>query len=150
MLPGFLKALIERLFRRRKNKLSASTISKGARAERFARRWFAQQGTRVLAGDLSDKHGQLDLLIATADGGVAVVEVRSHSSAQADHQALMPWSKQQQVIHTARRLLPRSKYWKHGDPLRFDACFVRLDEKGEAVSVEHIPNAFQPTQRDWF
>jgi|GEM_PF-6416642 len=126
-------------------------ISRGASGERFAERELKRAGCKIIARDVKDKHGQLDLVVRPPEGGVAVVEVRASKRAdQGRDLDMLPHSKQQQVIRTARRLLVSRKLWQRGQNLRFDAVFVQLDERGKAISARHIPNAFQATQRDWF
>lgn len=150
MLRSPISRMLSLLKSRSRGALSRK--GRGVSAEAFAAKWLKRNGAKILARDLADAHGQLDLVIRPPEGGVAVVEVRAHRapiSEALDH-ALLPAGKQRQIARTARRLLESSGVWSRDQNLRFDALFVALDGEGRAVSCRYLPNAFQPTQRDWF
>lgn len=129
-----------------------TTGESGRAAQAFAEAALKKSGHKILASNVADKDGELDI-VAThkAFDGVIVVEVRAYGEkSPLRQQDVLPRSKQQQVIQAARRLLPARKLWRHGEGIRFDAVLVRLDVQGRPGSCEHFVNAFTTERRDWF
>lgn len=111
-------------------------------AEAFALRELKKQGFRLIRRGASDPDGELDLIGRFDDyDGVVVIEVRARKEGgmQSPLEAI-GYSKQKQVVRTARRLLPQMGIH---DPLRFDAVGVWLDGRGNPQRMEHVPNAFR-------
>jgi putative endonuclease len=103
----------------------------GQRSERFAARYLRKLGWRVLAANVADREGELDLL--ALDGGtLVVVEVRSRSvpdpRAAADTVDL---AKQRRLTEAAVRFLSRR----------------RLLGTNVRSAVLHVRQAFEATGR---
>lgn len=146
-----LTAALRQLFKLRMVALS-NTSAKGSRAEGHARQWLKSQGYRIVAANIADDRGELDLLVHPPGDSLtlAVVEVRSSSSQSTlRHDMLFPPAKQRQVEDTARRLLVKRRLVRPGMGVRFDVVFVRLDDAGNALEVQHFPHAFTARRRDW-
>lgn len=75
----------------------------GAAGERVAAAFLRRQGGRVLGRNVSNEHGELDL-IARIDGRLAAVEVRSRVAE--DPIESFDWSKIDRVRRTAANLTP--------------------------------------------
>lgn len=124
----------------------------GRLAQRYVEKYLRKCGCKIVASNVADRDGELDLVVRPRDfHGIAVVEVRSHAhNTTLRQEEVLPPSKQQQVVESARRLLPRMSILTKDDNLRFDAALVRLDASGKPDAVEYIENAFTADRRDWF
>ncbi|KAA0218119.1 YraN family protein [bacterium] len=144
----FLLELIESVWdevmaRLRPRRRGASpTRARGDLAEDFALEFLLQQGFTLLARNLGDERGELDL-VGRQRGfdGIVVVEVRARREGGllAPREAVNR-RKQRQVVKTARRLLPRHQL--HG-PLRFDIVGVWLNEQHKPVRAQRFESAFK-------
>lgn len=124
----------------------------GRAAQAYVRAAIVARGWVVLAENLRDRRGELDIVAEckSGTGDVVVIEVRSYSTSRgAKPTDILPKSKQLQVTETARRLLPRQPWWRKGLNLRFDAAIVGLDRDGRPKSIEYLPHAFEARRRDW-
>lgn len=124
----------------------------GRAAQAYVRTAILARGWVVLAENLRDRRGELDIIAecSPGSGDVVVIEVRSYSASRGAKPAdILPKSKQLQVTETARRLLPRQAWWRKGLNLRFDAAIVGLDRNGRPESIEYLPHAFEARRRDW-
>jgi len=124
----------------------------GRLAQAYVVQKITAQGWLVIAENLHDKQGELDI-VADASGGqgdIVVIEVRSCVPTKwRQVTELLPPSKQLQVTEAARRLLPRQSWWRRGLSLRFDAALVELSPDGRPSRLEYVVNAFEPKRRDW-
>ena len=117
----------------------------GRRSERSAATYLRTLGYRVLAANVSDPTGELDLLALDGET-LVVVEVRSTSSERADALANTAASvdlrKQRKITAAtlrflnARRLLGKIA-------VRFDVLVVSWPERAREPVIQHIPHAFQ-------
>ena len=108
------------------------------RSEKF----LSRKGCKTIARNYGFSGGELDLVMADADGCILFVEVKTRQSEDfAPAKAAVNSHKQQKLIRTAKRFL---KEFKISDrPLRFDVVTVILGPSGAPV-IEHYPNAFIP------
>ena len=121
----------------------------GQRAERFAARYLRRKGHRILAANVHDGLGELDLI--TLDGGtVVVVEVRSTSRPDPQVAAdTVDYAKQKRVCAAALRYLGRRKVLGRVN-CRFDIVAVAWPPAQANPAVLHLVRAFDPTGRFQF
>jgi putative endonuclease len=128
----FLRDLLASMFR---------PISDAARGERVAEAHLKKSGYRILARNLRNAHGEIDLLAEAADRRtIVVVEVKS--SIPGSH----PGNPRPEVrvgIHKQRKLAALAmqmvrRYKLQDRPVRFDVIGVDLVEKGEPVVRHHV------------
>lgn len=124
----------------------------GRRGERAAARYLRRLGYRLLAANVSDSQGELDLL--ALDGQtLVVVEVRSTSRDGPDAidqtAASVNLRKQRKITGAtarflaARRLLGRIA-------VRYDVLVIAWPETAREPTFKHIPHAFESTGRFQF
>ncbi len=104
--------------------------------------FLSRQGCTTIARNYACSSGEIDLIMADADGSLVFVEVKTRQSeAFAPATAAVNSKKQQKLIRTAKRFL---KEFRISDrPLRFDVVTVILGASGAPV-IQHYPNAFFP------
>lgn len=119
---------------------SLSAFERGRRAEREAALYLRRRGYRILAQNLRTPFGEIDL-VAEKDEVIAVTEVKARSSEEygTPIEALRP--RQRQRLRRAGEWLIVRKGWQD-KTVRFDLIAVDLDEQGNVVRLEHIPDAF--------
>jgi putative endonuclease len=117
----------------------------GRRSERAAAKFLRTLGYRVLAANVSDPTGELDLLALDRET-LVVVEVRSTASdagyALDKTASSVDLRKQQKITGAtlrflaARRMLGRI-------PVRFDVLVLSWPDGAREPAIRHIPHAFQ-------
>jgi len=119
----------------------------GARSERHAAKYLRRKGYRILAANISDPAGEIDLLALHGET-LVVVEVRSTSQADPQVAAVtVDAAKQRRVAAAAIRFLSRRKLL--GMNLRFDVLAIAWPP-GSPPTVLHIEQAFSPPDRYQF
>ncbi len=119
----------------------------GQRSERFAARFLQARGFRVLAANVSDRRGELDLLAVDPDGStIVVVEVRSIAG-ENPHMAAETISlpKQKKLTSAALRFVARRKLVNVN--VRFDVLALAWPSEGQEPIALHIPGAFEAVGR---
>lgn len=117
----------------------------GQRSERTAARFLQQLGWRIIARNIADAHGEIDLL-CWDKSQLIVVEVRSTS--QSDPQIAadsVNFVKQKKVTQAAHRFLQRKRLL--GTNLRFDILAIAWPANQSQPTVLHIPYAFESHDR---
>ena len=95
-------------------------------------------GYRLLARNVHCRCGELDLVMEK-DGVLCFVEVRTRANAVwGDPSGTVSWTKQRRVVKSALEYIQKA---------RVSARMIRIDVvsvlgSGDALKVEHIPNAF--------
>lgn len=131
-LVGLLNAL--RLKRRRR----AST---GARGERAAEDFLKQNNYRVIARNLSNRFGEIDLIALTPDGNtVVIIEVKTAEDPHAMPELRVNKTKQHKLTALAAQIVRRYKL--RDKPIRFDVIAVNLPPDAEPV-IRHYQAAFE-------
>ena len=117
----------------------------GQRSERAAARFIRRLGYRILASNVADREGELDLLALDRDT-LVIVEVRSTSTAD-PHRAAesVGFRKQRKLTAAALRFLSRRKLL--GVNVRFDVVAIAWPPEQPEPTVLHFPGAFEPTDR---
>ena len=126
----------------RRRKLMADPKLLGRWGEKCSERFLKNKGLTTIARNFSCKGGEVDLVMASNDGAVIFVEVKSRRDedfAQAQ-EAVNP-AKRTKLVRTARFFL--QTYNVNDKPLRFDVIAVVLGRKGP-VRIRHYENVFTP------
>ena len=121
----------------------------GRRSERFAARYLRKLGYRVLAANVADPAGELDLLAADGDT-LVVVEVRSTAGNTPDQldrtaQSVDP-RKQRRISDAAVRFLTRRRLLGRV-PVRFDVLVLGWPADAATPVVRHFKHAFDAVGR---
>ncbi len=124
----------------------------GRRSERAAARFLRALRSRLLAANVADAQGELDIL--ALDGQtLVIVEVRSTSSDRPDAvretAASVDLRKQKKITEaTARFLAKRRLLGKIA--VRYDVLVIAWPERAREPTFKHIPHAFESTGRFQF
>jgi putative endonuclease len=124
----------------------------GKRSEKAAARFLRDLGYRLLASNVSDRDGELDLL--ALDGEMLViVEVRSTSSDRPDAigqtAASVDLRKQRQITEATSRFLARRRMLGK-IAVRYDVLVLAWPEHAREPTFRHIPHAFESVGRFQF
>lgn len=117
----------------------------GSRSERTAARFLKKLGYRILASNLCDPLGEIDLL--ALDGStIVVVEVRSSESKDFQTLALsVDAEKQKRLTNATLRFLKRRKLLNV--PVRFDVLAIHWPPEERKPAIRHYVNAFEAVGR---
>jgi putative endonuclease len=117
----------------------------GDRGERHAARFLQQRGFKILARQVANAFGEIDLVALDGDV-VAFVEVRTRRSLDAGHPAeSVTATKQARLARAALAFLKQKGLLEHRS--RFDVVAVLWPDGAPSPSCEHYPNAFEPPGR---
>lgn len=121
----------------------------GRRSERAAARFLKTLGYRILAANVADAAGELDLI--ALDGSTLVIaEVRSTSGTDLERTAAsVDYRKQKKIAEAAIRFLSRGRLLENV-AVRFDVLIVAWPPGAKSPAVHHVPNAFESTGRFQF
>ena len=115
----------------------------GRRSERAAARFLCGLGYRIVAANVADTEGELDL-IAVDGRTLVIVEVRSTASDDLDRtSASVDDRKQRKVTGAALRFLKRKRLLD-GVSVRYDIVVLSWPPSAREPVVRHIPHAFEP------
>ena len=125
----------------RRRKLLSDSRLLGRWGERYSERFLRRKGLKRIARNFTCKLGEIDLIMADADGAIVFVEVKTRrDEGYARAQDAITSRKQTKLMRTAKYFL---KTYKVKDkPLRFDVVAVVLGEKGPA-EIRHYENALR-------
>ena len=117
----------------------------GRRSERAAARHLRKLGYRILAANVADTEGEIDLL--ALDGGtLVVVEVRARSVDDPGvAAATVNYLKQRKLTEATLRFLSRRGML--GTTVRFDVLEIGWPPGAREPAVRHIRHAFEATGR---
>jgi putative endonuclease len=119
----------------------------GRRSERAAAKYLRSLGLRVLAANVSDQTGELDLLALDGET-LVVVEVRSTASDLPDAidntAASVDLRKQRRITEATLRFLAARKLLGK-IAVRFDVLVLSWPTHAREPVVRHIPHAFEAT-----
>lgn len=117
----------------------------GLRSERTAARFLRRLGYRILAHNVADSRGEIDLL--ALDGPtIVVVEVRSSEGSDLERLAAsVDAEKQRRLTNATLRFLQRRRL--RNVPVRFDILVIGWPPGQRQPLIRHYPNAFQATGR---
>jgi putative endonuclease len=118
----------------------------GLRSERAAARFLRGLGYRIIAANVADPTGELDL-IALDGQTVVVVEVRSTGSDDLERTAAsVDLRKQRKITDAALRFLARRRLLEQV-AVRFDVLVLSWPPTAREPLVRHIPHAFEAVGR---
>ncbi len=124
----------------------------GRRSERAAARYLRKLGYRLLAANVSDSQGELDL-IALDGETLVVVEVRSTASDRPDAieqtAASVDLRKQKKIVGAATRFLAARRLLGK-IAMRYDVLVLAWPDGAPEPTIKHIPHAFESTGRYQF
>lgn len=124
----------------------------GRRSERAAARYLRKLGYRLLAANVSDSQGELDLLALDGET-LVVVEVRSTASDRPDAieqtAASVNFRKQKKITEATSRFLARRRLLGK-IAVRYDVLVLAWPEAAREPTFKHIPHAFESTGRFQF
>lgn len=113
----------------------------GARGERAAADMLKRGGYKVMARNLRNRFGEIDLIALDPDKRtVAIIEVKTAESADALPELRVDHHKQRRLTALAAQAVRR--YGLQNHPIRFDVIAVNLPPDAEPV-VRHHKAAFQ-------
>ncbi|MBM4093558.1 MAG: YraN family protein [Planctomycetes bacterium] len=136
------------MFTRLRNMLKRQPKSLGARGEAVAAKYLRRLGYAIVAQGARDRLGELDL-VAVDQRAVVFVEVKTRQSADAEHPAeAVNDAKQRRVTRAAMAFLKRHDLLEHA--ARFDIVAVTWPPGTRRPTIEHFPNAFEPTGQGQF
>jgi len=117
----------------------------GQRSERAAARFLRRLGYRILARNLADRRGEIDLL-ALDKTTLIVVEVRSTESSEMQTIAnSVDAAKQRRITNATLRFLKSRRLLNMA--VRFDVLVIRWPAGRREPDIRHFRNAFQSTGR---
>ena len=121
----------------------------GARSEKAAARFLRGLGYRIVAANVADTEGEIDL-IAVDGRTLVIVEVRSTASDDLDRTtASVDDRKQRKVTGAALRFLKRRRLLGRVN-VRYDIVVLSWPATAREPVVRHIPHAFEPGDRFQF
>ena len=122
----------------------------GRRSEKAAAKFLRKHRYRILAANVFERVGELDLLALDPDGRtLVVVEVRSTSTADPQKAAdSVTYPKQRKLTDAAVRFLSRRGLL--GVNLRFDVLAIAWPPEAREPTFLHLPHAFEATGRFQF
>jgi putative endonuclease len=121
----------------------------GRRSERAAAGYLRRQGFRVLAANVADPAGEIDL-IALDGPTLVVVEVRSTAGDDWERTAAsVDAAKQRRIADAAVRFLARRNLLGRVD-VRFDVLVLTWPEAAREPVVRHVRHAFDAPGRFQF
>ncbi|MEM6757194.1 MAG: YraN family protein [Planctomycetota bacterium] len=130
------------LDRLRRSRLGDAThLRRGRRGERLAARHLKKNGYRVLARNLRSRHGEIDLVAASPDGAVVVVEVKAGAANPTFPPELhVTPAKQRKLVALAAAMLRRHRLTQRR--IRFDVVAVEFPDAGPP-RLRHHAAAFE-------
>jgi putative endonuclease len=121
----------------------------GRRSERAAARFLRSLGYRILAANVADPAGELDL-IALDGQTLVIVEVRSTAGDNLDRTtASVDYRKQKKITDAATRFLARKRLLE-GVNVRYDVLILGWPPGAKEPVIRHYQNAFEAIGRFQF
>lgn len=117
----------------------------GLRSERYAARYLRRKGHRIIAANIRERIGEIDLL--TLDGKcMVIVEVRSTEGTDLERiAASVDLAKQRRLTNAALAFIKRHRLFNIQS--RFDVVLISHPPEAKKPTVQHITNAFEAVGR---
>ncbi len=113
----------------------------GARGERAAEDFLKHAGYKIIARNLHNRFGEIDLVALTPDSrAVAIIEVKTAERPDALPELRVNKTKQHKLTALAAQIVRRYKL--QDKPIRFDVIAVNLPPDTDPI-VRHYPAAFE-------
>jgi putative endonuclease len=125
-----------------RGKLLADRKKLGLWGEKRCEGFLKKKGFKKLARNYTCKSGEIDLIMADAEGAVVFVEVRTKADESfSSPEESITYSKKEKLLRTARFFLAAHNIKDR--PFRFDVVTIVLGQKGRP-QIRHYENAFVP------
>ena len=113
----------------------------GVRGERVAVRFLKRRGYRILARNLRNRFGEIDLIVQPrGEPTIVIVEVKAGTGGRHRPEVHVTPHQQRKLVALAAQAVRRHRL--HGRPIRFDVIAVDfIDDQKPAV--RHYVGAFQ-------
>jgi putative endonuclease len=132
--------MIGLLFNRRR--LLADRELLGRWGEKRCEGFLKKKGLRKLASNFSCRTGEIDLVMAGADGSIVFVEVRTRADEKfGPVESSITSTKKARLCRTARYFLATHNIGNR--PFRFDVVTIVVGQTGRP-QIRHYENAFVP------
>ena len=116
-------------------------MSVGARGERIAAKYLKKQGYYILARNLRNRFGEVDLLAQAPDGRtIVIVEVKTGEGGPIAPEVRVNQRKQYKLAQLAAQMAKLLEF--EDRPIRFDLVGVDLPKAGKP-RVRHYISAFE-------
>ncbi|MHC4428896.1 MAG: YraN family protein [Planctomycetota bacterium] len=115
-------------------------LAPGERGERYAARWLARRGYRILERNVAVGRDEADLLALAPDGSVVIVEVKTRQDPGVWPETAVGLRKRRRLTRLATRLAARRGYGAR--PIRFDVVAVTWPAGG-VPTIRHFADAFE-------
>ncbi len=114
----------------------------GRWGERRCEKYLISKGLRKLARNFSCKAGEIDLVMAEADGGIVFVEVRTRADESfGSAESSVTTAKKNRLSRAAQYFLATHNV--ENRPFRFDVVTIVVGQSGRP-QIRHYENAFVP------
>ena len=125
-----------------RRKLLADRKLLGRWGEKRCLKFLRRKGFKKLADNFSCKSGEIDLVMADADGAVVFVEVKTRADESfAPAESVITTAKKTRLSRAARYFLATNSIEDRA--FRFDVVVIVLGRTGP-VQIRHYENAFVP------
>ncbi|GAB4187146.1 MAG: hypothetical protein Kow00105_01750 [Phycisphaeraceae bacterium] len=125
----------------RLKRLARARRRTGHRGERAAEKHLKSQGYRILARNLRNRYGEIDLLALTPNRNtLVVIEVKAADNNSDHPERRVNQAKQKRLVALAAQIA--RQYGLQHMPIRFDVIAVNFTADARPI-VRHIPAAFQ-------
>jgi putative endonuclease len=112
----------------------------GAQGERIAAKMLKKKGFRLMARNLRNRYGEIDIIAQAPDRKtVVIVEVKTAQSPHALPELRVDHHKQRRLTSLAAQAVRRYKL--HNHPIRFDVVAVNLPDNADPI-IRHYIAAF--------
>lgn len=123
------------------NLLRPRTPSLGRRGEHLAAQHLKSNSYKILARNLKNRFGEIDIVALAPDGKTLVIaEVKTAEAEHARPELRVNKEKQRRLTALAAQTVRRYKL--QGHPIRFDVIAVNLPKNAKPV-IRHYEGAFQ-------
>jgi putative endonuclease len=136
---GFIKELIlfRKFFKRWHFPTRSATLGKWG--ERRAANYLNRHGMKKICSNFKTRAGEIDLIMAEADGTVVFVEVKTRSNEDfSDAENAITSTKQHRISAAAKYFA--AKYQLQDRPMRFDVIIIV--KSGKSETIRHYKGAF--------
>lgn len=117
--------------------LSGSGQTLGRQGEREAARHLKRQGYRILAANVRNRSGELDLIAEAPDGRtVVIVEVKSGTGGSIRPEVHVNREKRRRLVALAAQFARRHRFTDR--PLRFDVIGIDFHEDRPPTIRHHV------------
>jgi len=123
------------------DRLRGGNLSVGGRGERLAAKYLKKQGYRIVARNLRNRFGEVDLLAEAPDARtIVIVEVKTGEGGPIAPEVRVNHHKQRKLARLGAQIAKQLNFQNR--PIRFDIIGVDLPQ-GQEPRVRHYIAAFE-------